>query len=177
MTTLTIHGTSQQGITISHRVRTDIHEAARRPFAPFCDESIITVAEAGERPNLNTKTMNNSQFSLANRKQLADMLDDRYDGLRSKAKRKFQQKCQTLRQSLIKEYAEKKGATKLAVLIEAAESKLKEQKAELSQLGFQLHGGALDLNDQLCLAKTSYTLRMHDLAKSSIRTVPLRFLP
>ena len=28
-----------------------------------------------------------------------------------------------------------------------------------------------------CLAKTSYTLRMNDLAKSWIRTVPIRFLP
>jgi CRP/FNR family transcriptional regulator, cyclic AMP receptor protein len=33
------------------------------------------------------------------------------------------------------------------------------------------------INKQLCLAKTSYTRRMHDLAKSSIRTVPIRFLP
>ena len=29
----------------------------------------------------------------------------------------------------------------------------------------------------LCLAKTSYTRKVNDLAKSSIRTVPIRFLP
>ena len=29
----------------------------------------------------------------------------------------------------------------------------------------------------LCLAKTWYTLRMYDLEQSSIRIVPLRFLP
>ena len=30
--------------------------------------------------------------------------------------------------------------------------------------------------DGLCLAKTAYTCKMNDLAKSSIRTFPLRFL-
>jgi transposase-like protein len=30
---------------------------------------------------------------------------------------------------------------------------------------------------ELCLAKTSYPLRVYDLVKSSIRTVPIRFLP
>jgi hypothetical protein len=29
----------------------------------------------------------------------------------------------------------------------------------------------------LCLAKTSYTRKMNDLAQSSIRTFPIRFLP
>jgi hypothetical protein len=32
-------------------------------------------------------------------------------------------------------------------------------------------------HDDLCLAKTSYARKMNDLAKSSIRTVPIRFLP
>jgi hypothetical protein len=30
---------------------------------------------------------------------------------------------------------------------------------------------------ELCLAKTSYTCRMNDLAKSWIRIFPLKFLP
>jgi hypothetical protein len=29
----------------------------------------------------------------------------------------------------------------------------------------------------VCLAKTSHTRKMNDLAKISIRTVPIRFLP
>jgi hypothetical protein len=144
--TLTSHGTSRQGITISHRVRRDIHEAARIHSRRFVTRA-ITVAEAGERPN-NTKTMNTSQFSLANRKQLADLLADRYDGLRSKAKHKLSQKSQELRQSLIKEFAEKKGATKLASQIEVADAKVEELKAELSALGFEFYNGDLSLHDQ-----------------------------
>src|ERR1035441_10790675 len=59
--------------TISHGVPTDIRG--------------IIIAEAGGRQH-NTKIMNTNQFSLANRKQLADMLADKYDSLRSKADRK-----------------------------------------------------------------------------------------
>jgi hypothetical protein len=31
--------------------------------------------------------------------------------------------------------------------------------------------------EAVCLAKTSYTRKMNDLAKSSIRTIPIKFLP
>ena len=55
--TLTSHGTSQQGIAISHRVRRDIHEAARIHSRRFVTRA-ITVAEAGKRTNLHFTTMN-----------------------------------------------------------------------------------------------------------------------
>jgi hypothetical protein len=90
--------------------------------------------------------MNNSQFSLANRKQLADMLGNQYDGLRYRAKQKFREKQQALFQSVIREFAEKKGALKLTGQIEAAEEKIKAVKAELLQLGFDLDDGDLTLS-------------------------------
>jgi len=72
-------------LTISHRVRRDIRG--------------IIVAEAGERHQLNLKSMNSSQFSLANRKQLADVLNNDYNSLRSQAKNKLREKRQALEQS------------------------------------------------------------------------------
>jgi hypothetical protein len=99
---------------------------------------MIIVAEAGESQN-NNKTMNTNQFSLANRKQPADMLGRNYDSLRSKAKDTLRDKREALLESLIKEHAEKKGAFKALALIKAARAKLKEQERELSQLGFSFY--------------------------------------
>jgi hypothetical protein len=132
--TLTSHETSQQGISISHRVRRDIREAARIHSRRFVTRA-ITVADTGERLN-NTKTMNTSQFSLANRKQLADMLGNDYHSLRSRAKDKLREKRQELFDSLVKEYAEKKGALKVKAQIDATREKLEEQQQELKLLGF-----------------------------------------
>lgn len=95
----------------------------------------IIVAEAGRRPNQN-KTMNTNQFSLANRKQLADFLGNQYEGLRWKAIQKFRNQRNELEQAIVNEYAEKKGAAKLAAQIEIAHTKIKELEAELSALGF-----------------------------------------
>jgi hypothetical protein len=36
---------------------------------------------------------------------------------------------------------------------------------------------AKSLQQDLCLAKTSYTHKMNDLAQSSIRAFPIKFLP
>lgn len=77
-----------------------------------------------------------SNLSLANRKQLADMLGNQYDGLRYKAMQKFRNQRENLETALIKEYAEKKGAAKLAGQIEIAHTKIKELEAELSALDF-----------------------------------------
>jgi hypothetical protein len=92
--------------------------------------------------------MNNSNLSLANRKQLADMLNDRYDGLRYKAKQKFKQKASELRKALIDEYAEKKGASAVVRQIDAANKKLQELNLELKQLGFEVCYGSLRLFDE-----------------------------
>jgi hypothetical protein len=108
-----------------------ISHAERRTFAS------IIVAKAGERQHQNNKTMKtDSNLSLANRKQLADMLGNQYDGLRYKAMQKFRNQRENLETALIKEYAEKKGAAKLAGQIEIAHTKIKELEAELSALDF-----------------------------------------
>src|ERR1039457_6852455 len=110
-------------ISISHR-RADGHLT-------------ITVAEAGKSQN-NNKTMNtNPQLSLANRKELADMLADKYESLRSKAKSKFHDRRYALREWFIREYAEKNGAMKLIAQIEASRAKNQELEDELSTLGFE----------------------------------------
>jgi hypothetical protein len=83
--------------------------------------------------------MNNSNLSLANRKQLADLLADRYDSLRSKVKSKMREKRSELEEALIRELAEKKGALKVATQINATKEKLKELRDELAHFGFQLH--------------------------------------
>lgn len=106
----------------------------------------IIVAVAGERPNQN-KIMNTNQFSLANRKQLADMLGDKYDGLRYRMKQKFRARWQSLRDSFVLEYAEKKGAGKLLSQINGAKAKIEELEAELCALGFDLDTGGLALRD------------------------------
>lgn len=116
-------------LTISHRVRTDIRD--------------IIVAEAGERQNKSTKEMTNSQFSLANRKQLADLLADKYDSLRSKAKSKLREKRQRVYQSLVNEYAEKKGALKIVEQIKVARQRIADLEDELHKLGFEERYGSL----------------------------------
>lgn len=102
--------------------------------------------EVGEGQTLTTKTMNNPQFSLANRKQLAEMLGDKYESLRYRIKERFREKQRELYNGFLNEYAEKKGAKKLIGQIELAERKLAELKAELSGLGFDFDDGNLTLN-------------------------------
>ncbi len=104
----------------------------------------IIVAEAGERPNQN-KTMNTNQFSLANRKQRADVVGNSdYNGLRSRLKRTLTEKRDALRESLIKDHAQKKGAFKALALINAAKAKIKEQEHDLALLGFSFYDGDED---------------------------------
>lgn len=105
----------------------------------------IIVAEAGKRQN-NTQTMNTNQFSLANRKQLADMLADKYDSLRSKAKNKLREKHQALYSKLLDESAEKKGALKFVEQIKVARQKISDLEDELLKLGFQENHGDLYTN-------------------------------
>lgn len=83
--------------------------------------------------------MNNSQFSLANRKQLADMLGSDYHSLRTRAKGRLQEKRTEFFNSLVKEFAEKKGALKVKAQIDATKEKLKEQQQELTLLGFYFY--------------------------------------
>jgi len=88
---------------------------------------------------------NTPQFSLANRKHLADLLADKYDGLRSKVKRQWRDKRDALRDSLIKDHAEKKGALPVLKQIDVAQRKFNELTTELKQLGFELHDDGLHL--------------------------------
>ena len=126
-------------LTISHRVRTDIRD--------------IIVAEAGERQN-NNQNMNTNPFSLANRKQLADMLADKYDSLRGKAKSKLREKRQALCGTFLNESAEKKGALKFVEQIKVARQRVADLTDELRKLGFEERYGSLsttgDVGTALC---------------------------
>lgn len=92
--------------------------------------------------------MNTNQFSLANRKQLADMLKDKPDGLRHRAKTRFAAKVEALKTSLVKEYAEKKGASSIVKQLEAGRAKVEELETALQALGFELSCGELRLYDR-----------------------------
>jgi len=109
---------------------------AARELAPFCDVGRIIVAEAGERTKKINKTMNTNQFSLANRKHLADMLGNQYDGMRWKAVRKFREQREKLQNALVKEYAGKSGVMKLVSQLEAAEKKCQDLSKDISKLHF-----------------------------------------
>ena len=122
-----------------------VHREAARVSRRFLMTG-LHVAEAGDEQKLTIITMQNSQFSLANRKQLADMLGSKPNGLRCQALSRFNEKHRTLRLSLLEEYAEKKGGFKLVGQIETAEKRIQEWKAELSTLGFRLdYDGDLSL--------------------------------
>lgn len=128
---------SARGLSHNHSMmRTNGHLLGER------DIRGIIVAEAGGRTN-NTQTMNTNQFSLPNRKQLADLLGDKYDGLRSKAKVKLREKNQTLYRTYLSESAEKKGALKFVEQIKVARQKLSDLEDELLKLGFQENHGDL----------------------------------
>ncbi len=87
--------------------------------------------------------MNTNQFSLANRKQLADLLGDKYDGLRSKAKSKLREKRQALCTTFLNESAEKKGALKFVEQIKVARQRIADLADELRNLGFEERYGGL----------------------------------
>jgi len=85
------------------------------------------------------------------------MLDDRYEGLRYKAKQRFRHKGDDLREALILEYAEKKGAAKLVSQIDIAREKIRQLSVDINQLGFDydsdgdltLCGGSSNPLDQI----------------------------
>ncbi len=132
------------GITISHRVRKDICEAARVNSRRFLMERSATVAVAGERIN-NTKSMNTpSTLSLAYRKQLADLLK-KYGALREKANTVYQSKYSEVEQSLLNDYVEEKLGTQLMSEIAEMQVELDSLKASLSTIGLELEGKILTI--------------------------------
>lgn len=99
----------------------------------------IIVAEAGERQTLKLKSMNNiSNLSSTSRKELADLLGHKDGSLRNRATARFRDQRRELYAALLNEYAEKKGAAKLAGQIATAEERINEWKAELSTVGFRI---------------------------------------
>lgn len=104
--------------------------------------------EAGDGAQIHTKTMKDSNLSLASRKQLADLLNDRYDGIRSRAKQRYRIRRDNLHDSLIKQLAEKKGAYAIYEKIVDAQDEVKKLKASLGGLGFTIsHANDISLND------------------------------
>lgn len=103
---------------------------------------------AGGRQTLTTKTMSNtSQLSLANRKQLADLLADKYDSLRSTIKHKWDDKHDSLYETYLREHAEKKGVLPILKQVDDAQRKWNQLTLELKQLGFELRDdGSLRLS-------------------------------
>lgn len=89
---------------------------------------------------------NNQQFSLANRKNFIDLLADKPNSLRQRAKDRFRTKRHKLYDSYFHESAEKKGALKIADQITVTTRKLHELNAELKQLGFRF-----DYDDHLVI--------------------------
>jgi uncharacterized Ntn-hydrolase superfamily protein len=113
----------------------------------------VIVAEAGERPN-QTKTMNTNQFSLANRKQLAEVLGNQYDGPRRRAVQKFRLQREDLQKTLVKEYAEKRGVAKLVSLLEIAQQKCEDLRGDISKANFCVHSdGTIDVVSHSALDK------------------------
>jgi hypothetical protein len=119
-----------------------------------------------------------SNLSLANRKQHADMLGNDYHGLRSRMKDKFREKRKELVDSLEMDFAEKKGALKVVVQINGIREKIKEQEEELALLGFELQNdGDLYLTGDAgrALRKTiaaSQLRRSSDFRIAAPRSVP-----
>jgi hypothetical protein len=100
---------------------------------------------------------NTSPFSLANRKQFADMLADRPNSLRQRARERFNAKRHELYESLLREYADKKGAPTIMRQIVSAKEEIELLKSGLNRLGFdldyeddlRLHGGSSNPIDKL----------------------------
>jgi hypothetical protein len=83
--------------------------------------------------------MNNvSNLSSTSRKELADLLGHKDGSLRNRATARFRDQRRELYAALLNEYAEKKGAAKLAGQIATAEERINEWKAELSTVGFRI---------------------------------------
>jgi hypothetical protein len=132
------------GITISHRERRDICEAARFNSRRFLMDRNDTVANAGKSP-IKTKTMNTtSTISLAYRKQLADLLK-KYGPLREQADALYQTKYQKAEQSLLKDYFEEKKGKQAMSKITAIQAELDLLKEGLSTIGIELDGDSLSI--------------------------------
>jgi len=147
------------GITISHRVRRDNCEAARINSRRFLMDRDVTVAKAGGRQTLTTKTMNtNSQLSVASRKQLADLVGNSdHNSLRTRTKNRLIEKRDALHESLVVKFANEKGAFKALALIKAARTKLKEEEDALTELGFEFYDD--DDNDVRLVGDAGQVLR------------------
>jgi hypothetical protein len=90
---------------------------------------------------------NTSQFSLANRKHFADLLNDKPSSLRQRARDRFDAQHQQLYEKLFLESAEKNGATVIHDQINEAKEKISELKSRLNELGFRLdYEGDLETN-------------------------------
>ena len=97
-----------------------------------------------------------SNLSLANRKQLADIVGDNYNGLRSKAKHQYSERAEMLRNQFVSEYAKKEGAAAMLKEISTLQAQLDAKQTLLRAKGlcvlrgeFRLHDDAPDSVEEL----------------------------
>jgi hypothetical protein len=88
---------------------------------------------------------NQSQLTVAHRKQLVDMLKE-YGELRSNARKRWNRKSEELQEGFVKEAARKAKADVLASHIVAAEKHLTGLKANLHALGFSHDNDGIDIS-------------------------------
>lgn len=101
--------------------------------------------------------MNTSNLSLANRKQLADVLGTRHEGLCRKALEAFGYKRDRLYSQIKNEFIKQRKADKTVEMIEQAEQNADELRAELLPLGF-----SLDSDHSLCVVRHGALERLID---------------
>ena len=130
------------GTTDTHAWRPGTRAAASECLLRRFKEQPITAKEAGRGNIKNTKLMNTtSKLSPASRKELVSMLSDDYNGtLRRKAREQYRQVESKLREALIEELAQEKGALAIKEELESAKSKTEELEEQLNRIGFRLDG-------------------------------------
>jgi hypothetical protein len=146
------------GITDANALeRSGRREAASQRLRRHVMSVRIIANGAGKRQQIITKSMNQtSNLSLANRKQLTDLLADKYEGLRYKAKQRYNQQAEILRRQFINEYAKKEEAgtllkdiTTLQAQLDSKQALLRVKGLEVRAGAFQLHSDAPDSVDEL----------------------------
>lgn len=133
------------GITVATAWRSGKCEAARTNVRRSRAGKCATAAAAGERQRTINKTMKTeTNLSLANRKQLADMLSSKDGSLRKRALQSHSDKQDLLKVQAIEEYARKEGIAEMLAEITDLEARLETQRALVNSKGLRVEDGRFD---------------------------------